>query len=125
MGFACGMERLALLVSPGQAPKIDFYLAVLDDQALGQGLMLAQELRALGLSGECALSAKSLKSQMRQADRLGGRFCLILGSTEMAASTVVVKDMGQGRQETIAQADLAEYFRRAALCPASGEASHG
>jgi histidyl-tRNA synthetase len=125
MGFACGMERLALLVGQGQAPKIDFYLAVLDDQALGQGLMLAQELRAAGLSGECALSAKSLKSQMRQADRLGVRFCLILGSTEMAASTVVVKDMGLGRQETIAQADLAEYLRRAAPCPASGDASHG
>jgi len=106
VGFACGMERLALLMGEAQADMPDFHLAVLGEAGLNAGLLLAQKLRAAGLRGECALSAKSAKAQMRQAGKSGARYCLILGESELAAGTVVVKDMQAGTQETISQDTL-------------------
>ena len=111
MGFAIGMERLLMLLGETKAPSPDFYLVVMGEDALGAGLALAQELRAAGLSGECALSAKSAKSQMRQADRSQARYCLILGASELAAGTVVAKDMRGGGQEPVPRAGLIELLR--------------
>jgi len=110
MGFACGMERLALLMGECPPPAPDFHLAVLGDSALSAGLLLAQKLRASGLSGECALAAKSAKSQMRQAGKSGAKYCLILGDAELETGTVVVKDMAAGTQDTVPHASLIEHL---------------
>jgi len=100
VGFAIGMERLALLLAGREAGRRDFYLAVLDDRALDQGLLLAQKLRQRGLRGEVAFTAKSPKSQLRLANKLGVRTCLLLGSEELAAGTIVVKNLETGEQAT-------------------------
>ncbi len=114
VGFACGMERLALLVRKAAEPGPDFYLAVLDAAGLEQGLLLAQNLRQAGFSGEAPFQAKSAKSQMRAADKSGAKFCLVLGSDELDQGTVVVKDMRAGGQETVTQ-DALPLFLRARL----------
>ncbi len=106
IGFACGMERLALLYGQPQAVSPDFYLAVLDDRALNTGLLLAQRLRERGFAGEVSFETRSVKSQMRQANRLGARTCLLLGQDEMNRGQIVVKDMATGVQNTIGQDDL-------------------
>jgi histidyl-tRNA synthetase len=101
IGFACGMERLALMLEQRQQQSLDFYLAVLDEKALDTALLLAQKLREAGRKGETAFSVKSLKSQLRQASRLGAEKCLLLGGNELAAGVVTVKDMASGRQESV------------------------
>lgn len=111
MGFACGMERLALLMGEQPAPPDDFYLAALGDKAQTAGLLLAQTLRAAGLRGECALAAKSAKSQMRQAAKSAARFCVILGDAELEAGTVTLKDMAAGSQRTLSQDTLIDALR--------------
>jgi histidyl-tRNA synthetase len=111
MGFACGMERLALLLGEVSSPIPDFFLAVLGDKALNAGLLLAQELRRAGLAGECSLAARSAKSQLRQAGKTGARFCLILGDSEVENDTVVLKDMNSGTQETVSRKSLLEHLR--------------
>jgi histidyl-tRNA synthetase len=111
MGFACGMERLALLLGEVPSPIPDFFLAVLGDKALNAGLLLAQELRLAGLAGECSLAAKSAKSQLRQAGKTGARFCLILGDSEVENDAVVLKDMTSGTQETVSRKSLLEHLR--------------
>lgn len=111
VGFACGMERLAMLMGDPQPPAPDFHLAVLGEAGLGAGLLLAQQLRDAGLCGECALSAKSAKSQMRAAGKSGARFCLILGDAEIEGGTVQVKDMAAGTQDTVPQDALLEHLR--------------
>ncbi|MGE4538002.1 MAG: histidine--tRNA ligase [Desulfovibrio sp.] len=120
VGFACGMERLALLIDHVGEPAPDFYLAVLDAPGLDQGLLLAQELRRAGFSGEAPYAPRSVKSQMRAADKSGARFCLVLGTDELAAGTVVVKNMTAGGQETVSQDMLVAYLR-ARLEEARGE----
>lgn len=106
IGFACGMERLALLYGEPQVPAPDFYLAVLDSNALNTALLLAQRLRERGFAGEVSFEAKSVKSQLRQANKLGVKTCLLLGQGEMVGGQIVVKDMATGTQQTIGQDDL-------------------
>jgi histidyl-tRNA synthetase len=104
IGFACGMERLALLMAENGRQRPDFFIAAPD--AAGSALALAQVLRRAGLRGELAFSPGSLKSQMRQASRNRARFCLILGQEELAQGAVTVRDMDKASQQILPRADL-------------------
>ena len=104
-GFACGMERLALLLDDVQPEAPDFYLAVVDQAAATEAMLFAQELRGKGLTGEVSFAGGSMKSRMRAANKSGARTCLILGGSELADKTVTVKDMaGDREQETLDRA---------------------
>lgn len=109
VGFACGMERLALMLGERTPAQPDFYIAVLDATGLERALMLAQTLREAGKVGELAFAAKSMKAQMRQASRKNARKVLILGGDELANDTVVVKDMESGEQTTVPMADITAH----------------
>jgi len=101
-GFACGMERLALLLDDVQPEAPDFYLAVVDQAAATEAMLFAQELRAKGLTGEVSFAGGSMKSRMRAANKSGAKTCLIMGGSELADQTVTVKDMaGNQDQETL------------------------
>ncbi len=105
LGFACGMERLALLMPEMATPQPDFYMAVLDANARDAGFLLTQKLRDAGLTGEMGFTARSMKSSMRQAGKSGARYALILGTDEFAAGLVTVKNMANGEQATLSEAD--------------------
>ena len=101
VGFACGMERLAMMLQIPERTPEDFYIAVLDDAALETAVLVAQRLRFAGKRGQISFAAKSLKSQMRQASKLNVKKCLIIGSNELAAEIVAVKDMATGEQQSV------------------------
>ena len=111
VGFACGMERLALLIDRNTTPVPDFFVAVLDPAGLDTGLLLAQDLRREGFAGEAPFAAKSTKSQMRAAGKSGARFCLLLGPDELATGAVVVKDMTTSTQESLPRDGVAAFLR--------------
>ena len=106
IGFACGMERLAMLIGEKEVPAPDFYIAVLEEAAQEQALLVAQKLREAGKVGDVSFGARSLKSQMRQASRTGAKKCLLLGGNELAANAVTVKDMAGGEQEVVPVSEL-------------------
>jgi histidyl-tRNA synthetase len=110
-GFACGMERLALLLGEPPRARPDFYVAVLDESGLDRGLVLAQALRDAGLSGDCAYAASSMKSQMRAANKKDARTALILGPDELAADRVQAKDMAGGGQHDFGLGDTDALVR--------------
>jgi len=112
LGFACGMERLFMLLPESEPSGLDFYVAVLAPEASRRGMLMAEELRAMGFRGECAYASGSLKSRLRQANRFGARFCLMLGPDELAKGTVTVKDLASGEQASLAQADLADHLHK-------------
>ncbi len=104
-GFACGMERLALLLDEMEAPAPDFYLAVVDGDAANAAMLFAQQLRDKGLTGDVSYAGGSMKSRMRAANKSGAKTCLIMGGDELANNTVTVKDMaGDREQETLDRA---------------------
>ncbi|MFW5792619.1 MAG: histidine--tRNA ligase [Desulfohalobiaceae bacterium] len=106
LGFACGMERLAMLMQDAAPDRPDFYLAVLDETARNTGVLLAQQLRDKGFSGEASYEAKSPKSLLRLANRIGAKTCLLLGPEEMASGKILVKDMQTGVQNMVSQDEL-------------------
>jgi len=107
IGFAMGMERLTLLLeqqNDGAAPGrgIDCFLAAIGDAALNYAFLLLHALRAKGVKATMDLEGKSLKSQMKQADRLAARYTLILGEEELAKGEAVLRDMASKEQQVLA-----------------------
>ncbi|MDR2826420.1 MAG: histidine--tRNA ligase [Deltaproteobacteria bacterium] len=98
IGFACGLERLSLLLPKKSETAPDFYIAVLEETALNEALRLAQKLRKNGLSGETSFNSGSIKSQLRKASANNARHCLLLGGNELAQGTVIIKNMQTGEQ---------------------------
>jgi histidyl-tRNA synthetase len=117
VGFAAGMERLLIVLKSRQyaftsvAP--DVYLVGMDDASRRWSFLTCIALRRQGFRAECDFAARSMKAQMREANRLGARAVVIVGSDEMASERAVVKDMSSGEQAQIAFADLASYLGRA------------
>ncbi len=101
LGFACGMERLALMMPEQEAPRPDFHVAVLDAMGQSEALLMAEELRAAGFVGEIGFGTGSMKSRMRLASKSRAHLTLILGGDELANNAVVVKNMDSGEQSTI------------------------
>lgn len=116
VGFAMGMERVALLLTEQEAPRRDFFLVVLpgeeSEQRRRQGFALMQRLREAGLCGEMSFSGAGFKSQMRQAGKGNARYCLILGPDEAAQDAVQVKHMDSGEQRLVPVEGLAEVLER-------------
>ncbi len=106
VGFACGMERLAMLLPKKEIPRPDFYIAVVEETALSEAFRIAKNLRQAGFNGEMSFNARSLKSQLKTASRLNAKKCLVLGGNELQKSTIQIKDMDSGEQQEILQEEL-------------------
>jgi len=102
VGFACGMERLAMLMEKPEAPRPDFFLAVTDTRegtdAVNTAILLAHKLRQRGMTGECDYAPGSMKSRLRHAGRIKAKKCYIIGADELDSGQVTVKDMEDGEQ---------------------------
>lgn len=109
VGWAIGMERLALLLEKlDTAPQfpLDFYLISKGEIAEAQSVILAEKLRAIGFSVELDLSGSAFGKQFKRADRSGAIACLVLGDAEAAAGTVQLKWLKTTEQTTIEQVEL-------------------
>lgn len=107
VGFALGMERLVIALEaknafPKQTDFPDLYLAPLGEKALDVLFPLAIQLRRSGFWTETAYDpGRSLKSQLKQANRIQCRFTLILGEDEINKNTALLKDMAAQTQVEI------------------------
>ena len=110
VGFACGMERLALLLPERPAPRLDFYAVGMNEAGRDVCFSLAQRLREAGLTGEVHTGDGGFKSSMRQAGKSGARYCLIVGEDEAASGKVMVKNMDSGEQQAVPQSGVVEYL---------------
>ena len=106
IGFAMGIERMASnLREQGLAPEAEAGPEVLV-VALGEGTgpratALAAALRRSGVSATMAFGGRSLKAQLRHADRMGARVALILGERELAAGVVQLRDLASSEQRSV------------------------
>ena len=97
VGFAVGMERLAMLI-PGDVTSKppDVFLALLGPVARDKGMKIAQLLRRDGIKCEMDYEKKGLKAQMKLADRLKSRFTMIIGESEVDSGEAVLQNMADG-----------------------------
>lgn len=116
VGFAAGMERLFLALIaqgaelPGQAP-LDVFMVALGDDALRWAFGRAHQLRRGGLQVGLDLKGRSMKAQMREANRQNARYAVIVGKDELQSGVVQLKEMHTGEQIEVRDSELAERVR--------------
>jgi histidyl-tRNA synthetase len=112
VGFAVGDLVITLILQEcGRLPEFGstpapVYFTLFDETLLEPTLALANRLREAGVKVTSALQADKLGKQFKYADRIGARFAVILGPEEAAESTVAVKNLATGEQETVPQDEL-------------------
>jgi histidyl-tRNA synthetase len=107
VGWAAGIERLALLIEEPPAPPRPIALVPLGKPAEMLALRLAQSLRRAGFAIELGYSG-NLKRRLQRANKINARAAVILGDDEIAKQAAAVRDLDSGEQAEIPLASLAE-----------------
>jgi len=119
VGFALGVDRTLLAcddegVFGAAPPPLDAF--VVDIAGGRAGVTITAELRAAGLAVDRGYDNRSMKAQMKLANRSGAEFAVIVGDDELAAGTVVVKPMrGDGEQVSIGRSRLVDHLEQHSL----------
>lgn len=110
VGWAAGVERLAMLVGDveADAPRVALIAAEPDAEALV--FSMAEELRTAGIAVDVPVSG-NMGKKMKKADKAGAGVAFILGGAEIAAQTIQMRDLGDGSQTEIPQNDIISAAR--------------
>lgn len=117
VGFAVGIERLLIIMQeqnvldtiPVSHP--DLFIGAFSESHLISMLPLIRNLRQGGFSIEHELLGRSIKAQMREADRLKAKFSIIIGDNELASQTVKIKNMQNSNQTEITFDQLLHFLK--------------
>jgi len=116
IGFAIGLERLLMVMeSQGiEIPKpnpIDVYIATIGEKAQKYAQKLVYKIRQEGFSAETDLMGRSVKAQMKYADKLGAVYSLVIGDDEVDSNKAVLKNMLTGETKDISLDTLIERLK--------------
>ena len=106
IGFAMGITRLILAMKesdslPYEEKKPTLYIASMGKASTAKALEIVLSLRSRGIYAECDICARSLKAQMKYADKIGASYTLILGDNELATGKAQLKNMYNSTQKEI------------------------
>lgn len=110
LGFAMGIERLLMVmenqgIAFPEPPKCDVYIASMGDEANVFATKVAAALRDEGFSAETDLAGRSLKAQMKYANKIGSAFSCVIGEDELKNKKTVLKNMQNGEQQEVSLPD--------------------
>jgi histidyl-tRNA synthetase len=115
VGFGMGIERLisilenkGLLKIPDQ--NIEVFIVLLDEKYEEVGIKLLYELRQKGISAEIDYLDRSLKAQMKYADKISARFAVLIGDEEVKTKSFTIKNLHKGSQESIGYESICAYL---------------
>ena len=116
VGFATGLERLLLALEsqnllPEKHRSVDAYVVALGENAQAEGFKLLNSLRRAGLSAAMDFAGRSMKAQMKQANKLNASYAIILGDDEIAEGVAMVRSMSDSSQEKIAMESVVEKVK--------------
>ncbi len=116
VGFGLGLERLIMVaeatgIALGCEQKVSVYIAPQDKANSIAAFALAQRLREAGISAECDSLDRSLRAQMKYADKQGYAYVIVLGQEEASTGQVQVKKMSDGSVTSMLIDNLAEFFK--------------
>ena len=111
VGFAAGMERLLIAceelnVSLAKKSTLDIYIVSLGEDARNWALSILPEIRSQGLSASMDYTGKSMKAQMKEANRELSRFALIVGENEISTGTFILRNMTEGTEVAISASEI-------------------
>ena len=116
VGFAMGLERILLALEkqnllPVGKESIDVFAVIPDEGGVADAFRVMQQLRAQGLSCDMNLVERSLKAQMKQANRDQAKFALIFGEDERSRGAVTVRNMADSSQTEVKMSELETFFK--------------
>lgn len=111
VGFATGLERVLLALEkqnllPEMDNSTDAFVVALGEAAQPVAFRLLTELRAAGLKANMDYAGRSMKAQMKQANKFNARFALIIGDDEVKEACVQLKDMTNSEQQKVSFDDI-------------------
>ncbi len=112
-GFALGLERLEILIEEEArefSDDLDIYITTIGEEAERESLKILHRLRQAGYSADRDYGGRSVGSQMKDADRKNSRHCLIIGSEELKAGEVTLRDMKSGEEEAVPLDGILEHL---------------
>lgn len=117
IGFAAGIERLLLLMENTGVPfpedgVPEIYLAGMDESSRAQAFKIAMELRASGVSAEVDHMQRSVKAQLKYADKIGAKFVAVIGESELESGVLNVKKMSDGTTAAVKKEELYTYLAK-------------
>ena len=115
IGFAIGFDRLVEIVAqiePTSPKTPQLFIAALGPAAQEKAFQWLSELGAAGLPTEMDYADRSLKSQMKRADRLGAGHVLIVGEAELQNGEAVLRNMETKAQEKVPMENLTDRVRQ-------------
>lgn len=116
VGFATGLERLLLALEsqnllPEKNRSVDAYVVALGETAQAEGFKLLNILRQQGLSAAMDFAGRSMKAQMKQANKLGAKYSVILGEDEISEGVVMLRSMEDSSQAKVPMNQVAEKIK--------------
>lgn len=120
LGFGMGLERLMLLMEAQNAPfpeaEIpDLFIVALGDKATLKALEITKDMRAEGFSTQLDLNQRSVRAQMKYADKLNAKFNVVIGDNEVETGIATLKNMDTGEQSEISLETFVNGFYRISL----------
>jgi histidyl-tRNA synthetase len=115
IGFACGLERLTIVLEKTnyffhEYPKLKLYLITIGEKAKKYSCELLSILRRAGISCDTDYLSRSVKAQMREANKIGALFTIVMGDSEIEQNIFVVKEMSTGNTNEIKKSEIVKYF---------------
>jgi histidyl-tRNA synthetase len=116
VGFGAGIERLLLTIQHAQGEfvaeeKMDLFIGYMGSQAKKKALQLTHELRKKHIHSCTDLLGKSVKAQMKYADKIKAKYSAIIGDQELETTTLTVKNMRTGENVTVSFDDIASVIK--------------
>jgi len=115
IGFAAGIERLILAMNHDDnrfKKSTDIFMVTIGEDAISTGLKISDSIRLnTQLSVTCDMKRRSLKAQMKEANKLNAKYSIIIGNDELLAKKVVIKDMNSGEQKNVHFDKINSFFK--------------
>lgn len=113
IGFAIGLERVLLALEkqnllPDVEVNLDAFVVALDVEAQPLAFKILCDLRKANFKSDMDFAGRSLKSQMKQANKLGAKYAIIIGEDEVREASAMLKNMQTGEQEKVEAKDLVD-----------------
>ena len=117
VGFGMGIERIIYFLEKEQVelepePAVELYVGVLGKEARAKAYQLVNALRMSGVVVETDYMDRSVKAQMKYANKLGAKHTVILGENELNSNAAKIKNMETGEQTEVALDAIAAYFTK-------------
>lgn len=117
VGFGGGIERLLMVMEAEgvkfpkpEKPRV--YIAGMDEKTREAAFKIVNELRKSGISAECDLMERSVKTQFKYADKSGAEYVAVIGENELASGEVNLKKMSDGTQEAVKSDNIITYLSK-------------